>query len=44
MKEYREVLPKEPNKVEFELKEKDSNSIVEEESKYEEPQTPHVRG
>ena len=38
-----EVLPKEPKKIEFELKEEESNSIVEEESKDEGPQTPDVR-
>jgi len=38
-----EVQPKEPKKIEFELKEEDSNSTVEEESEDEEPQTPGVR-
>jgi len=38
-----EVQPMEPEKVEFELKEEESNSIVEEESKDEEPQTSGVR-
>eukprot|EP00253_Pinus_taeda_P024593 PITA_24593 len=33
----------EPEKIEFELKEEESDSRVEEESKYEEPQTPVVR-
>eukprot|EP00253_Pinus_taeda_P003879 PITA_03879 len=34
---------REPEKIEFELKEEQSNSIVEEESEDEEPQTPSVR-
>ena len=38
-----EVQPKEPVKMEFELKEEESNSVAEEESKYEEPQTLAVR-
>eukprot|EP00253_Pinus_taeda_P014946 PITA_14946 len=38
-----EVQPKEPMNIEFELKEEDSYSIGEEESKDEEPQTPGVR-
>ena len=38
-----EVLPKEPEKIEFEQKEEESNSTTEEESEYEEPQTPVVR-
>ena len=38
-----EVQPEEPEKIEFELKEEESNSTAEEESKYEEPQTPIVR-
>eukprot|EP00253_Pinus_taeda_P003541 PITA_03541 len=38
-----EVQPKEPEKIEFELKEEESDSTVEEESKDEEPQTPAVR-
>ena len=38
-----EVQPNEPEKIEFELKEEESNSTVEEESKYEEPKTPAVR-
>ena len=37
-----ESLPKEPEKIEFELKEEQSHSIVEEESEDEEPQTPIV--
>jgi len=37
------VLPKEPEKIEFELKEEESNSTVEEESEDEEPQTPAMR-
>eukprot|EP00253_Pinus_taeda_P007858 PITA_07858 len=37
------VLPKEPEKIEFELKEEESKSIAEYESKDEEPQTPTVR-
>jgi len=32
-----EFLPKEPEKIEFELKEEESNSIIEEESEDEEP-------
>jgi len=39
----REVQPKEPVKIEFELKEEESDSVVEEESEDEEPQTPAVR-
>eukprot|EP00253_Pinus_taeda_P012296 PITA_12296 len=35
-----EVQPKEPEKIEFELKEEESDSIMEEESEDEEPQTP----
>ena len=35
--------PKEPEKIEFELKEEESDSIVEEESEDEEPQTSAVR-
>eukprot|EP00253_Pinus_taeda_P027342 PITA_27342 len=35
-----EFQPKEPVKIEFELKEEESNSIAEEESEDEEPQTP----
>eukprot|EP00253_Pinus_taeda_P020917 PITA_20917 len=38
-----EVQPKEPVKIEFELKEEESDSIAEEESKDDEPQTPAVR-
>eukprot|EP00253_Pinus_taeda_P012956 PITA_12956 len=38
-----EVQPKEPVRIEFELKEEESNFGVEEESEYEEPQTPAVR-
>eukprot|EP00253_Pinus_taeda_P033574 PITA_33574 len=38
-----EVQPKEPEKIEFELKEEQSNSTTEEESEDEEPQTLDVR-
>ena len=38
-----EVLPKEPEKIEFELKEDESNSTTKEDSEEEEPQTPAVR-
>jgi len=38
-----EVLPKEPEKIKFELKEEESNSIAREESEDEEPQTLAVR-
>eukprot|EP00253_Pinus_taeda_P007933 PITA_07933 len=38
-----EFQPKELEKIEFELKEEESDSIVEEESEDEEPQTPSVR-
>ena len=38
-----EVQPKEPEKIEFELQEEESNSIAEEDLEYEEPQTPGVR-
>ena len=38
-----EFQPKEPEKIEFELKEEESDSIAEEESDDEEPQTPGVR-
>ena len=38
-----EVQPKEPEKIEFELKEEESDSIAEEELEDEEPQTPGVR-
>ena len=38
-----EVLPKEPNKREFELKEDESNSAIIEDSEEEEPQTLSVR-
>eukprot|EP00253_Pinus_taeda_P021834 PITA_21834 len=38
-----EVQPKEPVKIEFELKEEESDSAAEEESEDEEPQTPAVR-
>ena len=38
-----EFLPKEPEKIEFELKEDESDSTTEEDSEGEEPQTPAVR-
>eukprot|EP00253_Pinus_taeda_P034280 PITA_34280 len=38
-----EVQPKEPVNIEFELKEEESDSVAEEESEDEEPQTPAVR-
>jgi len=38
-----EVQPKESVKIEFELKEEESDSIAEDESEDEEPQTPAVR-
>ena len=38
-----EVQPKEPKKIEFELKEEALDSTAEEESEDEEPQTPAVR-
>ena len=38
-----EVQPKEPEKIKFELKEEESDSIAEEKLEYEEPQTPSVR-
>eukprot|EP00253_Pinus_taeda_P002960 PITA_02960 len=38
-----EVQPKEPVKIEFELKQEESDSVTEEESEDEEPQTPAVR-
>ena len=38
-----EVQPKEPEKIEFEPKEEESDSAVEEESEDEEPQAPSVR-
>ena len=38
-----EVLPKEPEKIEFELKEDESDSTTEKYSEEEEPQTPVVR-
>eukprot|EP00253_Pinus_taeda_P034303 PITA_34303 len=38
-----EVQPKEPEKIEFELKKEESDSTTEEESEVEEPQTPSVR-
>ena len=38
-----EFLPKEPEKIKFELKEDESDSTTEEDSKEEEPQTPAVR-
>eukprot|EP00253_Pinus_taeda_P033936 PITA_33936 len=38
-----EVQPKEPEKIEFELKEEELESIAEEQSEDEEPQTPAVR-
>ena len=38
-----EVLPKEPETIEFELKEDESNSTTEEDLEEEEPETPVVR-
>ena len=38
-----EVLPKEPENIEFELKEDESDSTTEEDSEDEEPQTPAIR-
>eukprot|EP00253_Pinus_taeda_P036658 PITA_36658 len=38
-----EVQPKEPVKIEFELKEEESDSVAEEESEDEEPQNPSIR-
>jgi len=38
-----EVQPKEPKKIEFELKEEESNPTIKKESEDEEPQTPGVR-
>ena len=38
-----EVLPKEPKKIEFELKEYESDSTTEEDSEVEEPQAPALR-
>ena len=38
-----EVLPKEPENIEFELKERESNSTTEQDSEKEEPQTPTMR-
>ena len=38
-----EFLPKEPEKIEFELKEDESDSATEKDSEEEEPQTPVVR-
>eukprot|EP00253_Pinus_taeda_P013722 PITA_13722 len=38
-----EVQPKEPVKIEFELKEEESDSVAEEESEDEEPETPAVK-
>ena len=38
-----EIQPKEPEKIDFELKEEKSYSTSEEESEDEEPQTPAVR-
>eukprot|EP00253_Pinus_taeda_P030707 PITA_30707 len=38
-----ELQPKEPEKIEFQLKEEESDCIAEEDLKYEEPQTPVVR-
>ena len=38
-----EFLPKEPEKIEFELKEDESDSTTEEDSEEEEPQTPAMR-
>jgi len=39
----REVQPKEPQKIEFDIKEEELDSTTEEESEDEEPQTPVVR-
>ena len=38
-----EIIPKEPEKIEFELKEDESDSTTKEDSEEEEPQTPAVR-
>ena len=38
-----EVLPKEPEKIEFEIKEDESDSTIEEDSEEEEPQSPAMR-
>ena len=38
-----EFLPKEPEKIEFEVKEDESNSTIEEDSEEEEPENPVVR-
>ena len=38
-----EVIPKEPEKIEFELKDDESDSTTEEDSEEEEPQNPVVR-
>ena len=38
-----EIIPKEPEKIEFELKEDESDSTAEEDSEEEEPQNPAVR-
>ena len=38
-----EIIPKEPEKIDFELKEDESDSIAEEDSEEEEPQTPSLR-
>ena len=38
-----EFLPKEPDQIEFELKEDELDSTTEEDSEEEEPQTPAVR-
>ena len=38
-----EFIPKEPKKIEFELKEYESDSTAKEDSKEEEPQTPALR-
>ena len=38
-----EIIPKEPEKIEFELKEDESDSTTKEDSEYEEPQTPALR-
>ena len=38
-----EIIPKEPEKIDFELKEYESDSTTEEDSEEEEPQTPALR-
>ena len=38
-----EIIPKEPEKIEFELKEDELDSTIEEDSEEEEPQTADVR-